>query len=374
MDFIDEIKKIADRVEKYSGRISTEESTKQSLVLPFIELLGFDIYDPHEVCPEYTADVGLKKGEKVDYAILVDEKPVMLFECKLIHNDLSSEHLSQLYRYFSVTTAKIGVLTNGVKYKFYTDLQETNKLDSAAFLEIDLRKLEDTTLVELKKLTKEKLDLNNLTNFASELKYKKEIQNYIHKQFQIPSDEFVRFVGSKVFQGRMTGKVLQKFTDFTQKALRQFLNEEIEKRFSKALETPLEENSDSSNEVTEKIIEEKRIDPSIGKSRLQKEDSTIETTDEELEAFHLVRNLLSTTMDVDLIYYRDAQSYFAVLYEDNNRKQICRFHFNNLSDKKIEIFSNVENKWALIDNLQEIENYKQDLVARANELQEKPKT
>jgi len=366
MDFIDEIKKIADRVAKYSGSISTEEATKQALVLPFIALLGFDIYDPHEVCPEYTADVGVKKGEKVDYAILLDNEPVMLFECKLIHNDLNSEHLSQLYRYFSVTPAKIGVLTNGVVYKFFTDLQEVNKLDSAAFLEINLNNLDEINLLELRKLTKENLDLKSLSDFASELKYKKEIKNYITKQFQNPSDEFVRFVGGKVFSGRMTSRELKRFAGFTQKALRQFLNEEIEKRFNKALEAPLDEVDDIPSIQTVEANDGKVFDPSIGRSRYQREDDDIETTTSELQAFHLIRSLLSSTVDENQIFYRDSKSYFAIFYTDNNRKTICRLYFNDLSDKSIRLYKGEENRFEKIEDVQEIEKFKEDLVARVN--------
>jgi predicted type IV restriction endonuclease len=97
--------------------------------MPFISALGYDVFDPVEVIPEFTADVGIKKGEKVDYAIKQDGKIIMLFECKCCNGSLDDCHASQLYRYFSVTEARIAVLTDGIIYRFYTDIEQPNKMD-----------------------------------------------------------------------------------------------------------------------------------------------------------------------------------------------------------------------------------------------------
>jgi predicted type IV restriction endonuclease len=122
MDFIDRIRELASRAPKQLPHIQTEEATKNALVMPFIGALGYNVFDPTEVTPELTADVGIKKGEKVDYAILQDGQPIMLFECKWHGAELKDGHASQLYRYFSVTHARFGVLTNGIIYRFFTDL------------------------------------------------------------------------------------------------------------------------------------------------------------------------------------------------------------------------------------------------------------
>ena len=136
MDFIDLVKQHSQRVKSLKDNIATEEATKTSLIMPFFAMLGYDVFNPEEFTPEYVADVGIKKGEKVDYAILKDGKPAILIECKWIGEPLAS-HDSQLYRYFGVSKAKFAILTNGQIYKFFTDLDEPNKMDEKPFLEIN---------------------------------------------------------------------------------------------------------------------------------------------------------------------------------------------------------------------------------------------
>jgi hypothetical protein len=193
VDFADRIRDLATRIPKQVANIQTEEATKNAFVMPFIGALGYNVFDPTEVTPELHADVGLKKGEKVDYAILLDGKPILLFECKWHGADLSKEHASQLYRYFSVTEARFSVLTNGIAYRFYTDLDAPNKMDAKPFFEFDLLNYREQDLEELKKFSKSAYDLQLILNTASELKYTKEIQRILAQQLQDPSEEFVRF-------------------------------------------------------------------------------------------------------------------------------------------------------------------------------------
>lgn len=133
MDFLEQIKQFASRAENLTENLKTEEATKTSLVMPFFNLLGYDIFNPLEFVPEYICDVGTKKGEKVDYAIMQDGEPVIIIEVKSCDTNLNNKHINQLYRYFSVTNAKFGVLTNGLIYKFYSDLEEPNKMDDNPF-------------------------------------------------------------------------------------------------------------------------------------------------------------------------------------------------------------------------------------------------
>lgn len=115
------------------GNLATEEATKTALIMPFFSLLGYDVFNPMEFIPEFVADVGTKKGEKVDYAIMNEGKPVILIEAKGVDDDLT-KHDAQLFRYFTVTDAKFAILTNGIVYKFFTDLEEPNKMDEKPFL------------------------------------------------------------------------------------------------------------------------------------------------------------------------------------------------------------------------------------------------
>lgn len=122
--------------------------------MPFLAALGYNVFDPTEGTPELNADIGVKKGEKVDYAILRDGKPILLIECKHHAADLGKVHASQLYRYFSVTESRFGLLTNGIVYWFYTDLEALNKMDSKPCFEFNLLDFREQDAEELKKLSK----------------------------------------------------------------------------------------------------------------------------------------------------------------------------------------------------------------------------
>src|SRR5256885_13341623 len=122
MDFIEVLQTISSKIGKQKNLIKTEEATKNAFVMPFISALGYDVFDPAEVVPEFTADVGVKRGEKVDYAIFKNGQVQILMECKRIGDPLDLRYASQLFRYFSVTTARVAILTNGQEYNVYTDI------------------------------------------------------------------------------------------------------------------------------------------------------------------------------------------------------------------------------------------------------------
>lgn len=189
MDFKDSIKQISERIEKLKDNLPTEEATKNAFVMPFISALGYDVFNPLEVLPEMTCDIGTKKGEKIDYAIMKDGEPIMLIECKHWQQDLNL-HDNQLLRYFNVSKAKFGVLTNGIIYRFYTDLEEPNKMDEKPFLEINMTDLKDAQIDELKKFHRSYFDIETILSSASELKYMGELRTIINKEFSNPSPEY----------------------------------------------------------------------------------------------------------------------------------------------------------------------------------------
>ncbi|MEA4813866.1 MAG: type I restriction endonuclease [Oscillospiraceae bacterium] len=192
MDFIDKLKQFSKRVDTIKGTIQTEEATKTALVMPFFSMLGYDVFNPQEFVPEFTADVGIKKGEKVDYAIMKDNVPVILIECKAVTEDLD-KHGSQLFRYFGTSAAKFGILTNGVDYRFYTDIDNPNKMDSTPFLTVNILTIRDNQVEELKKFCKAEFDIDSIFSTASELKYVHEFKKLFADQIDNPSDDLVRF-------------------------------------------------------------------------------------------------------------------------------------------------------------------------------------
>ena len=225
MDFIGNIKKIAEKALSQKDLLDTEEATKNALIMPFIQELGYNVFDPQEVRPEYTADIGTKKGEKVDYAIFRDDSPAILFECKALGVALDSSHRDQLFRYFVNAKARFGVLTNGQMYKFYTDLDHKNRMDEKPFLEFDLSNIQGPLVEELQKFTKANFNADTIISRAEELKYTREIKHLLAEEYNAPTKEFVRFCMGRVDGGSKTKKRVEQFTGFAKQAFREFVCE-----------------------------------------------------------------------------------------------------------------------------------------------------
>lgn len=326
MDLIDSLREIAAKIPTLREKrvIDTEEGTKHALVMPFIAALGYNVFDPTEVRPEFTADVGVKKGEKVDYAIMRDDQPIMLFECKMLGAKFDSERragefATQIYRYFSTRQARFGILTDGIRYFFMTDLVEPNKLDKDPFFVFDLESFKQPDVDRLKQFSKSMFDVTQILSTATELKYRNLIKTYFTNQFEnTPSDAFVRLVLQETQaygEGRVTQQVVNDFRVRTQEALKQVVNEQVDNRLKIALEgvpapAPLPTT------VEPATIEEPAA------------TQAIVTTQDELDAYYIIKSILREVIDVKRITMRDAQSYCSILIDDNNRRPVCRLRFN----------------------------------------------
>jgi Uncharacterized conserved protein len=333
MDFIEVLRNISSKIIKQKDLINTEEATKNAFIMPFISALGYDVFDPAEVIPEFTADVGIKKGEKVDYAIKQDGKIIMLFECKCCNGSLDNYHASQLYRYFSVTEARIAVLTDGVIYRFYTDIEEPNKMDPKPFMEFNMLDIQEPLVVELKRLTKQAFNLEDILTVAGELKYTREFKRILNDELNAPSEEFVRFLASQVYSGKLTAMVKGQFAGVIKRAFTQFINEHITERLRSAMVDqvpPSEIKSENDNLDGDQVV------------TTDKENRVV-TTEDELQAYYIIRGIVCAVIDAERVVYRDTQSYCGVLCDDNNRKPICRLHFNG-KQKYIGIFNVVGDK------------------------------
>jgi hypothetical protein len=333
MDFKDQIKILGERVNRLKDQIQTEEATKNAFIMPFIQALGYDVFNPIEVVPEFVSDIGLKKGEKIDYAIFLDSKPTILIECKHWNQDLSI-HDGQLLRYFHTSKAKFGLLTNGIIYRFYSDLVDANKMDEKPFLEFNITEIKDNQVEELKKFHKSYFDADSIYNTASELKYMNELKQLLNVELNNPSPEFVKLFAKQVYPSVITAKVLELFTNLTKKSVQQYISDLITERLKTALnkEDEVAKEQDKAAVITAKEPETK-----------------IETTEEELEAFMIVKTILRQKIDIKRISYRDAQSYFAIVLDDNNRKTICRLYLNgskkyfvNLDENKKEVKAEIK--------------------------------
>lgn len=356
MDFKDSIKQISDRIEQLKANLLTEEATKNALILPFLASLGYDVFNPMEVLPEMNCDRAAKKGEKIDYAIMKDGNPIILIECKHWQQDLKL-HDNQLLRYFSISKAKFGILTNGIIYKFYTDLIEPNVMDRKPFLEVNMLDLREAQIEELKKFHKSYFSVDNILSSASELKYMSELKALLTTEFNAPSPEFVKYLGKRVYDGVFTPKVLEQFTSLTKRAINSYINDIFTDRLNAAI--------NDNNELAEQELKATTGEPNAPQSAASSE-SKIVTTEEEMEAFYIVKSILRNTLASERITHRDALSYFAIFADDNNRKPICRLYLDSKTHKKIAILD--ENKKEMLYNItciDDIYNYSQELEKAA---------
>ncbi len=333
MEIAERTQALALKIRKHKAGIETEEATKNAFVMPFIStVLGYDVFNPAEVIPEFTADVGTKKGEKIDYAVSHGGKIQLLIEVKKVNDPLKIEHASQLFRYFAVTNARIAILTNGEVYQFYTDLDAPNRMDAKPFLVLDFAALDETLLPELAKLTKESFDLDSVISAAGELKYIGQLKRVLAAQFKQPEDEWVRFLTTRVYEGSFTQRVREQFVPLVVKAAGQFLNEQVNDRLKNALGGPDSYVSVSSGAPdVEPVVEEPPAEP----------NGDIVTTDEEIEGYRIVRAIVCSEVPVSRVVARDTKTYCGVLLDDNNRKPIARLWLNR-SKKYLGVFD--ENK------------------------------
>lgn len=347
MEFEDKLKEFTSRIEKLKKSINTEEATKTSLIMPFFQILGYDVFNPNEFIPEYTADVGIKKGEKVDYAIILDGVVTILIEAKSINENLQ-KHGSQLFRYFGTTQAKLAVLTNGILYKFYTDLDETNKMDSTPFLEINLLDMKENDILELKKFTKENFNITNIMSSASNLKYASSIEKILSEEFNNPSDEFIKLILNKgVYDGVKTQNIIDKYKPILKKSINHYINDLINQKLQNVINNTSDEHSSDSE------------------TDLQ-EDGGIITTQDELESYYIVKSILSEIVSPKDLYYKDTYSYFGILYENKVTKWICRVFLKE--NAKFLIIPDKDKKEIRyeISTISDIYKFKSQLIDRLN--------
>lgn len=353
MELAERLASLASKVQQQKSSIGTEEATKNAFVMPFISLvLGYDVFNPQEVVPEFTADVGVKKGEKIDYAIVKDGEVQILVECKTVGSPLTLEHASQLFRYFATTNARIAILTNGERYHFFTDLDRPNRMDDKPFLQLDLTDLDPSVVPEVEKMGKELFDLDSILNAAEELKYVGAIKRVLATQFREPDDDWVRVLISRVYEGSITQRVREQFGPLARKAAKQFLSDQVNERLKTALGSQNGFDASADTMTGEAAAEE-----SLAEAEESAHDKGVVTTLEEIEAFQIIRAIACSEVAPGRIVARDTKSYFGVLVDDNNRKPVARLHFNS-SQKYLGLLDADKNETRhAIGSLEEIYQY-----------------
>jgi predicted type IV restriction endonuclease len=345
MDFIDEIKQFVLGIKEIVDKLKTEEATKLSLINPFIELLGYQVRNPNEVIPEFVADVGTKKGEKVDYAICIDGKPAILIEAKPVNDPLEA-HDSQLFRYFSTTGVKFAILTNGTLYKFYSDIQNVNKMDDTPFLEFDLFNFTESQVAEVKKFKKGSFNQGTLSESAATLKYTNVIKNEFEKLINEPSVEFAKLIIRKIYTGVISQSILERYKPIVKKALSEYLDERLNDMLNAAIKATKAQAipEPHAEDQTEEVKPEGYI-----------------ITETEIEAFYMIKSICFGLTEPKRITYIDYKKKFSIVLDNNLLKWFC--HLNLEGNKKYLGVRASDGKETRIpiNNLDDIYNFQEDI-------------
>lgn len=359
MDFQEEIVALGRKSKQFGERFKkdqiNEELTKNALIMPFIRALGYDIFDPMEVVPEYSAAIGEYKDARVDYAILSEEgNPIIIFECKAYGSELDAKKCNQLMWYFHGTEAKVAILTDGNRYQFYSDLEEQNKMDSKPYMELVLEKLDPTIIPELKKLAKGTFNVEDAMTSASVMKYTREFKRVMGEQLNAPDEDFLRFFLRQCYDGQITQSVRERFTPILKDALNLFIKDKINERLQNALDQ-------------EQVKAQKEEDTDLENTN-EADDQEVITTDDEKQAYYIVKSILvGAGVDPELILLKDYKLFCNITYK-NSYNIILRLYFNKepykvsfvikdengkKSEEKIDI-ANLSEIYKLADRIKQV--------------------
>lgn len=334
----DEIKALAERAQKIKASLATEEATKTALVMPFIRMLGYDVFNPLEVVPEFVADVAGRKGEKVDYAIMHDGKPIMIIECKTCGAALDAEKCEQLHRYFLTLDTSIGILTDGIRYLFYSKGDDGKKMDTRPFMEISLDNLDPALIPELKKLCKGKFDLKTTLETVSELRYNRHIKRLLEQNISEPDDDFLKYFIRKA-ELSATQKTIEQFGGYVKRAYAEFLSEQVNSRLKTALEAT--QKKEESNQVS---------------SAPQPDPEKDYITDNEWQAFYVVKAILAGVVDTNRVSLRNMTGIgrSTIILDDTIQRPVLKLFLDKPGDWSIRLIG--ANKENIVHNIKVVDD------------------
>lgn len=328
MAFQDDLATHIDRIRGRMPHVQGEEATKQALIVPLLQVLGYDVFDPREVRPEYVADFAIKKAgqfEKIDYAICVNGLPAIFIECKPLGAPLE-DHGGQLSRYFNSTpSVRVAWITDGVKFRVFTDLQQPNIMDAQPWLSIDLLSIKPAEVDALRRFRKADFSPNDISALAEEMVYYSAILSFVSTQLREPSESFVRFVASEIpAVGRVTAKVVERLSPILRKALQSAIVDQVARSLDRSAEPEPEPPAAAKPATVAGTGKSPDASPSAADQK-----AGVVTTPEELEANRLIVTWIREANASAPIGHRDSKSYFTI-HQDNVRKWFVRL---GLEDK-----------------------------------------
>jgi len=351
MDFKDTLLQLADKIEKQKDNISTEEATKTSFIMPMIAALGYDVFNPFEVVPEMDCDL-TKRGDKIDYAIMKDNTPILLIECKHCKQNLDL-HSTQLAKYYAASNARFGVLTNGIEYRFYADLEKQNIMDEKPFLVINMLDLSDVDIEQLKKFHKSYYNEQDILSTAQELQITIQIKDLLNRNFQQPDEEFTRYFVRNLNDGKYSARLVEQYQPILKKSISAVINDIISDRLNVAMKN---EEMGAHKQPNENEERQKEANETMPDGVVYMDDEKgIVTTQEEIDGYNIIRSILRKYIDVKRLQYKDFKSYFAINVDGSQWWWVCRLY---LGKRKKQIGFPLDdyksNEWVPIESLDDI--------------------
>jgi hypothetical protein len=321
-----------------------------------------------EVIPEMVADIGIKKGEKIDYAIKFNNEVVMLVECKNCGAFLDQKKVSQLFRYFHASKAHLGILTNGLEYQFFTDLDEQNKMDATPFFIFHLLNFDEAQLSELNRFTKSQFNMEAIFNRADEMKRRSAIKCLLESYISEPNENFIKCVLTDLqYQNHKTQQVVASYAIIIKDAFGQLVKD----RVGTILRDALKQNQQGIEGIDGLIASSgTNVAPETELPAIVRDDGII-TTPEEIEAYAIIKGIARDIIPASRVYMRDAKRYCAIILDNKNYKPIARLYFNNLAKKRLNLFAGPQDKKGemfSIDALDDIYHYTDRILARIKAL------
>ena len=296
MDIKDSLLQLADKIKKQKGAIQTEEATKNAFIMPMIALLGYDVFDPFEVIPEMDCDL-TQRGDKIDYAIMKDGHPILLIECKHCNQRLDV-HGTQLSKYYAASNARFGVLTNGIEYRFYADLDKRNIMDEKPFLIVNMLDLSDNDIKQ-------------------------------------PNDEFVRYFVRNLNDGKSTPKLVEQYRPIVKRSIASIIDDIISDRLNiAAKQTDMADTTPIDKETNDTMTQEKH------------------------DAYNIVRELIGEQGEVSYTNFKG----YLLIWTKHECWWVCRISLKPYSKRICFTTENrCGYKWIQMQSAEDIRNYSDEI-------------
>lgn len=216
---------LSEQISNIKGKVKNEEATKQSMILPFLDILGYNIFNPDEVMPEVPCDI-TNKGDRIDYIICKNNTPAILLECKDWRQNLYN-HVGQLRKYYVASEARFAILSNGIKYLFFSDHDKANIMDEKPFYSLDITALTDDDIVFLSGFRKDSFNAMQLLSKSQDIKYRDAIMANLMRELAKPSKSLVSLLTSDFYKGKMHESVYNKLSRIVKDCLEQIIREDL---------------------------------------------------------------------------------------------------------------------------------------------------